>query len=190
MLDDLKAAMAAETAHLAVAPDLAERVERRAARKRWRTLLASLLVPLLAAVGWWLVPQVAGMSAVPADQVIDGVEVGYLPPGLTRVPVERETEDGYTSITGLWTTGGGKPFVDGGDGVAVSVYRGPRIENTRAWLESFGNGETREIAGHEGVYSTGMGVDTFFWVPKPGMNVMINTVGVDLERVVAGITVR
>ncbi len=62
---DLKAAMTAETASLVVAPDLAERVERRTRRRRWRTRLAALLVPFLAAAGWWLVPQTVGTGSRP-----------------------------------------------------------------------------------------------------------------------------
>nr|WP_062337804.1 hypothetical protein [Herbidospora sakaeratensis] len=186
---DLKAAMTAETADLMIAPDLAERVEQRARRTRWRTRLAALLATVLAAAGWWLVPQVAGMGAVPADQIIDGVQVTHLPPGLIRAPDEPPDEDDFPGVSALWSTGGGKPFVDGGDGISVSVYRSADIENTPASLDEFGAGEPREIAGKWGRHGMMMGIEVFYWVPRPGMIVMVMAVGSELEPVVEGIVV-
>ncbi|TKK90953.1 hypothetical protein FDA94_04140 [Herbidospora galbida] len=186
---DLREAMAAETATLAAAPDLAERVERRARSRRWRTRLAVLLVPFLAAAGWFLVPQALGTGAVPADQIIDGVLVTHLPPGLIRAPEDPPDDDDFPGVTALWSTGGGKPFTDGGDGISVSVYRSADIENTPASLDEFGAGEPREIAGKWGRHGMMMGIEVFYWVPRPGVIVMVMAVGADLEPVVEGIVV-
>ncbi len=77
MLDDLKAAMTAETADLAIPPDLAERVERRVRRRRWRSRLAALLIPPLAAAGVRepdLAITVAVMGEVRLETVVAGLD--------------------------------------------------------------------------------------------------------------------
>lgn len=183
MLDDLKAAMAAETADLVIAPDLAERVEHRARRQRWRTCLAALLIPLLAAAGWYLAPQ---LSSAPSERMVDGVEVGYLPPGLTREPDRVEKEGQVTTTVGRWTR-----LIERNNlqtGVVVGVQRGP-LAITDTWR---GDSRAEEleavVAGRQGMRLKTVEVDYFHWAPEPDLVITVAVMGeVRLETVVAGI---
>ncbi|WP_030451519.1 hypothetical protein [Herbidospora cretacea] len=200
MLDDLRAAMAAETADLAVAPDLAERVEHRVRRRRWRTRLTAALLPFLAAAGWFLIPQFAGTQAVPPDQVIDGVQVGYVPPGLSRHPPEGPLPEEFRCRCVEWSTHGSMAslFHDGGWGASVAVHRGERVrEILDAYEEDTGGPvtvrERREMAGHRGLYSEMRdGSRMFLWIAEPGLAVEVTTIrapGPELEKIVEGISV-
>ncbi|GAB1823010.1 hypothetical protein [Herbidospora sp. RD11066] len=183
---DLKAAMTAETAGLVIAPDLAERVEQRTHRRKWRTRLAALIVPLLAAVGWFLIPQSLGTVAASPDRVVS-VDLDHLPPGLVSEPAKSYAMERDIDCTTATWRGQGQV-------ITLNVYRGEGVRDDPAFHRNEQvipvRSTTAEIAGRRGSLATGATGRYFLWVVEPGLAVTVFTDGTDLEKVVEGISIR
>ncbi|GII57781.1 hypothetical protein Pth03_61700 [Planotetraspora thailandica] len=193
--NELRTAMAQETATLRAAPDLADRVVRRSRRRRARRMK---LVAAAAAV-------VVAAGAVPAfvklsrpDQTVsdralaevDGVEVHYLPPDLGKPErltlKERDNQDTIR----LW--GQGLRWSAGDRFVQVSVYR-PKNTITDV-MDIWGLNILRDVdesTANQGFASTTDHTDRI-WVAQPGVVLrVITSVSLkgDLDRIAKGLRV-
>ncbi|MEV7804873.1 hypothetical protein AB0O28_18185 [Microbispora sp. NPDC088329] len=185
----LRRAMADDTAGLAIAPDLVDRVVRRSVRRR-RTRLRLLAVVAAVLVVAGAVP--AYVALVPRHQVtagetlaeIDGVEVGYLPEGFGGPPERIRVKAGPLAGEALRWKG------DGGF-VQVGVYRTGRSLEDALDLLALNLGPVAS----EPVKRTGPVVFTAtdeMWVPEPGLALRVTTsasLESELGRIAEGLRV-
>ncbi|MEU6410864.1 hypothetical protein [Microbispora sp. NPDC046933] len=185
----LRRAMADETAGLAIAPDLVDRVVRRSERVRGTRLrLVAIVAAVLVAAG--AVP--AYVALVPRHQIstgkvlaeIDGVEVGYLPQGFGDRPERIEVKAGPLEGEALRWKG------DGGF-VQVGVYRtGRRLDDALDLLAlNIGPVASEPAKGTDPVAFS----DTDeMWVPEPGLALRVTTsapLESELGRIAEGLRV-
>ncbi|MET9341444.1 hypothetical protein [Nonomuraea sp. NPDC003804] len=134
----LRQAMAEDTAHLAAAPDLAERVVRRSLRRR-RTrhaIAAVVTATALALAGWVLAPREQRVATTPSTTGrLDDVVVRHVPPGLGE-PVQGHSGEGRL-LAGTLTWGSGADLVrvsryGGADGLDTpGLMAGGQLTSTR-----------------------------------------------------------
>ncbi|WP_371782770.1 hypothetical protein [Streptosporangium subroseum] len=122
--NELRQAMIEETTALGAPPDLAQQAMRRA-RQRRRSHLKALAVAAAIVVGAVAVPvylgvQTSDVAAPTPSAVVDGVQTGYLPPGLGTPEQEKVRDGGLPGTRATWGSGD--------DEVLVTVYRPTSLE--------------------------------------------------------------
>ncbi|MGJ6964463.1 hypothetical protein ACSDR0_21370 [Streptosporangium sp. G11] len=194
--NELRLAMVEETSALGVPPGLAHRVVQGAKRgRRARTTAVALFAAavLAAAVpGYLAVADRSGVASPTRAVGVDGVKVGYLPPGLGAPVLERADAGGLRGTGATWGSGD--------DLVRVTVYRDPAFH---------AGGAERVLGGLRGTPETLPGVlmvkvrgreaftrpegDDLVWEEWPGLVLRV-TVGTryrdDLRRVADGLIPR
>ncbi|MFF3440327.1 hypothetical protein [Streptosporangium sp. NPDC002721] len=187
--DELRLALVEETSALGVPPGLAHRVVQGAKRERRARTTAVALVAaavLAAAVpGYLSVTDRSGVASPTRAVGVDGVEVGYLPPGLGVPVLERADAGGLRGTAATWGAGD--------DLVRVTVYRDPAFGGAERVLGGIrGTPETlsgvlvAKVRGR-GAFTRAEG-DDLVWEERPGLVLRV-TVGAlyrDALRRIAG----
>ncbi|MER5650051.1 hypothetical protein [Streptosporangium sp. NPDC002524] len=191
---ELRLAMVEETSALGVPPGLAHRVAQGANRERRarRTAVALVAAAVLATAvpGYLTVTDRSGVASPTQAVGVDGVKVGYLPPGLGAPVLERADAGGLRGTGATWGAGD--------DLVRVTVYRDPTFHT---------GGAERVLGGIKGTPETLPGVlvakvrgrgaftraegDDLVWEERSGLVLRV-TVGVRhrdaLRRIADGLT--
>ncbi|WP_436762763.1 hypothetical protein [Streptosporangium sp. V21-05] len=188
---ELRLAMVEETSALGVPPGLAHRVVQGARRERRARTAAVALVAaavLAAAVpGYLIVTDRSGVASPTRAVGVDGVKVGYLPPGLGAPVVGRADAGGLRGTGATWGAGE--------DLVRVTVYRDPAFHVGGAERVLGGiRGTPETLPGVLAVRVRGRGAftraegDDLVWEERPGLVLRV-TVGArhrDALRRIAG----
>ncbi|MEU8385015.1 hypothetical protein [Streptosporangium sp. NPDC048865] len=186
---ELRLAMVEETSSLGVPPGLAHRVVQDAKRGRRArgTAVALVAAAVLAAAvpGYQAVTDRGGVASPTEAVGVDGVRVGYLPPGLGAPVLERADAGGLRGTAATWGAGG--------DLVRVTVYRDPAFGGAERVLGGIrGTPETlsgvlvAKVRGR-GAFTRAEG-DDLVWEERPGLVLRV-TVGAlhrDALRRIAG----
>ncbi|MEU9889656.1 hypothetical protein [Sphaerisporangium sp. NPDC051011] len=201
--DDLQRAMWEETGHLRAAPDLAERVVRRARRRAVRVRVIGSAVAAVVAVSGAVFAQgvfakrsevAVGVRDEPS--VVAGVRVRYVPEGLGS-PREGQARDGR--LNGRSLTWGAGPdlvrvtayrFSENGFSDAVRMFSDDGLAASSVGL---GPGEPATVRGRVARSVSGEGTSTLVWLEQMGVLTLRVTVGAnrvdDLRRIADGLWV-
>ncbi|NRQ30778.1 hypothetical protein HII36_02850 [Nonomuraea sp. NN258] len=166
---ELRRAMAEDTAELRATPDLASRAVR-GSRRRARTRFAAVSVALAMAAGF-LVFFTSARPAPVVAAVVDQVEVVGLPPDPGTARPGRVTHGSLRGATMTWGSGG--------DLIRVTVYRGAGVVNPAdlgrlRLLGEGAQGSPTSVRGRAGRLAHG-GTD-LLWMERPGLLLRV-TVG-------------
>ncbi|MEV6863983.1 hypothetical protein AB0M44_23615 [Streptosporangium subroseum] len=189
--NELRQAMIEETTDLGAPPDLAQQAMRRA-RQRRSSHLKALAVAATIVVGAVAVPvylgvQASSVASPTRSAVVDGVQVGYLPPGLGTPEQEKVRDGGIPGTRATWGSGD--------DEVLVTVYRPTVLESRdpEVMLARFKESSSALrggvlVRGRPGL--TTLADDDLVWVERPDLVLRV-TVGArhrsDLRAIADGL---